>query len=58
MSIGYENDRCHFCHKKNAGHARAEDSKPGGPYFDACESCAKKQYPEQGTGTDAPLTRN
>jgi hypothetical protein len=54
MSVGYEKDICHFCHKKNAGHARAEDAKPSGPYFDACEECAKKPYPA--TSTEVPLT--
>jgi hypothetical protein len=49
----YDDDKCHFCKKgaKNgvehtAGFQRAEDSKPSGPFFDACESCARKPYPQ------------
>ena len=44
--IGYERDKCHFCNKHEAGFGRAEDQKPTGPYFDACEECAKKPYPQ------------
>lgn len=45
--MSYEKDTCHFCGKKNACYGRAEDSKPSGPYFDACEECAKKPYPTE-----------
>lgn len=52
----YDRDRCHFCGKSDkthptessknvAGFSRAEDDKPTGPFFDACEACAKKSYP-------------
>jgi hypothetical protein len=44
--IGYEDVVCHFCGKPEAGYARAEDEKPNGPYFDACENCARKPYPQ------------
>jgi hypothetical protein len=43
---GYADDVCHFCHGKNAGYLRAEDAKPRGPFFDACEKCARKPYPQ------------
>jgi len=53
----YDRDVCHFCKKSDkthptkdarnvAGFARAEDTKPTGPFFNACESCAKKPYPQ------------
>ncbi len=44
--ISYENDRCHFCGKPGAGYQRAEDANPPGPFFDACEPCARKPYPQ------------
>jgi len=44
-STGYEKDKCYFCGKKNACYGRALDVAPAGPYFDACEECAKKPYP-------------
>lgn len=44
-TIGYEADRCHFCNGGSAGYQRAEDSRPSGPFFDACEECASKPYP-------------
>lgn len=49
----YDKDKCHFCGKsaKNgwkhtAGFQRAEDAKSSGPFFDACEVCARKPYPQ------------
>lgn len=49
-SVGYENDKCHFgfpgCKKTHAGYERAEDAKPRGPFFDACENCVKRPYPQ------------
>lgn len=46
---GYVADRCHFnfpgCEKDHAAYQRAEDKKPTGPFFDACENCARKPYP-------------
>jgi hypothetical protein len=44
--IGYEKEKCHFCGKREAGYGRAEDTKPTGPFFDACERCARKPYPQ------------
>jgi hypothetical protein len=44
--IGYSQDKCHFCGKLNAGYLRAEDAKPRGPFFDSCEKCARKPYPQ------------
>jgi hypothetical protein len=44
--VGYELDRCTFCGKPEAGYQRAKDSSPQGPFFDACESCARKHYPQ------------
>jgi hypothetical protein len=47
--VGYSKDKCHFnfpgCKKFNAGYQRAEDAKPRGPFFDACEVCVTKPYP-------------
>lgn len=49
-SVGYENVKCHFnfpgCHKDHAGFERAEDSSPRGPFFDACQNCVMKPYPQ------------
>ncbi len=53
----YDNDVCHFCGNSDrksptesakhvAGYRRAEDSRPSGPFFDACEACAKVPYPQ------------
>lgn len=46
VEIGYSLDRCHFCGGLNAGYQRAEDAKPRGPFFDCCEKCARKPYPQ------------
>jgi hypothetical protein len=46
VKVGYSEDICHFCGKKNAGYLRAEDAKPRGPFFDSCEKCARKPYPQ------------
>lgn len=50
-SVGYEADRCHFkfpgCKKTNAGFHRAEDVKPNGPFFDACQNCVNVPYPQK-----------
>jgi hypothetical protein len=43
--VGYEQDVCTFCGKPEAGYQRAKDSNPTGPFFDACETCARKPYP-------------
>ena len=57
-SQGYSECVCHFCGGKDAGYGRAEDNKPTGPYFDACEKCASKPYPVpvqfQKTAADIP----
>ena len=53
----YDKDKCHFCNKSDkthptqdsrnvAGYQRAEDHKSTGPFFDACEECARKPYPK------------
>ena len=53
----YDQDVCHFCGKSDrknptesgkhiAGYSRAEDAKPSGPYFNACEACARVPYPQ------------
>ena len=43
----YDHDRCHFCKSKApAAYQRAEDTRPSGPFFDACEECAKVPYPQ------------
>jgi hypothetical protein len=44
--VGYENDVCHFCQGLEAGYQRADNAKPRGPFFDACEACARKPYPQ------------
>jgi len=45
--VGYEQDRCFFCGGPNAGYERREDGQPKGPFRDACEQCARKEYPVQ-----------
>ena len=47
----YDEDKCHFCGKsaKNgtkyiAGYQRRETYAGVGPWFDACEDCARKPY--------------
>lgn len=56
-SIGYENHKCHFnfpgCQKDHAGYSRAEDSNIRGPVYDACESCARRPYPQPKQFKDA-----
>lgn len=53
----YDRDVCHFCGKSDAknptttskhvaGYLRAEDSRPSGPFFNACETCARVPYPQ------------
>ena len=50
----YDEIKCHFCGKSGkkdgwkhtAGFGRAEDSKPSGPFFPACQACAEKPYPQ------------
>jgi len=46
VKIGYSQDKCHFCGAGDAGYLRAEDKAPRGPFFDACEGCARKPYPQ------------
>jgi hypothetical protein len=41
---GFEHDKCHFCGKGNAGYQRRETYATVGPWFDACEKCARKPY--------------
>lgn len=45
---GYEKDKCHFkftgCSKTHAAYQRREQYALVGPWFDACENCAKKPY--------------
>jgi len=43
---GYADDICHFCGGTHAGYLRAENAKPRGPFFDSCEACARKPYPQ------------
>lgn len=43
--VGYEEDVCAFCHEKNAGYWRGTDDNPKANK-DACESCARKPYPQ------------
>ena len=46
----YDGDVCHFkfkgCEKKPAGYSRRENGTSRGPYFDACENCARVEYPQ------------
>ena len=53
----YDKDVCHFCGKSDAksptesamhvaGYSRAEDKRPSGPFFDACEACSRVPYPQ------------
>ena len=47
QEVGYSEEVCHFCGKGNAGYGRREDGAAGNSkYFDACESCARKPYPQ------------
>lgn len=45
---GYENDKCHFkfpgCSKVEAGYQRRQTYAGVGPWFDACENCARVEY--------------
>jgi hypothetical protein len=43
-AVGYEKDVCHFCNAKEAGFQRRETYARTGPWFDACEKCAKVEY--------------
>lgn len=47
-SVGYEKDKCHFnfkgCKKNHAGYQRRQQYAGVGPWFDACQSCAEKEY--------------
>lgn len=49
----YDEEKCHFCGKSSkkgieftAAYARAEDANPSGPFFPACEGCARQPYPQ------------
>lgn len=40
-------DKCHFCGARNACYGRREDgASRNSCYFDACEECARKPYPQ------------
>lgn len=48
QEIGYEADKCELrlpgCEKTHAGYQRRKQYALVGPWFDACESCARKPY--------------
>jgi len=47
LDLDYENCKCFFCGGDLAGYQRAEDKNPSGPFFDACEACARRPYPSK-----------
>lgn len=51
----YDKDKCHFCGKSGAkngpdftaGYQRRETYAGVGPWFDACEACAREEYEQK-----------